>query len=89
MSLVVQSEPAQSPQTYGRRMVAITPGAEDFPDGPAKAIQCMQEGDITFVPVGNADADTITAEACPVGFSPFARVRRVTAATGLWVAVYD
>jgi hypothetical protein len=87
MSLVVQSEPAQSPQTYGRRMVVITPGAEDFPDGPAKAIQCMQEGDITFVPEGSDAA--IPATGCATGFSPFCRVRRVTAATGLWVAIYD
>jgi hypothetical protein len=80
---------ASGPTTYGGRMVAITPGAEDFPDGPAKAIQCMQAGDVTFIPVGNADEGTISATDCQPGFSPFARVRRVTAATGVWVAVYD
>ena len=80
---------AAGPATFGARGVAITPGAEDFAGGAAKGIVCTDAGDVTIVPANNANADTITFPGCPVGFVPPFRVRRVTAATGAWVAIYD
>ena len=80
---------AAGPATFGGRGVAITPAAADLPDGVSKAIVCTDAGDVTIVPANNANADTITFTGCPVGFVPPFRVRRVTAATGAWVAIYD
>ena len=82
-------EGTAGPATFGARGVAITPGAEDFAGGAAKGIVCREAGDVTIVPVGNADGDTLQFVGCPVGFVPPFRVRRVTAATGAWVAIYD
>lgn len=74
--------------TFGRSGRAITPGASDL-DPIAKAIVCLAAGNVTIVPVDNANGDTLTFTGCDVGFSPPYLVRRVTAATGTWATVDD
>ena len=70
----------------GRKGASITPGATDLDPIP-KAIVCLSAGDVTIVPVDNANATTLTFSGCSVGFIPPYRVRRVTAATGTWATV--
>ncbi len=73
---------------FGRKGAVINPGAADLPN-VAKAIVCLQAGDVTLIPVENGDSGTITFSGCPVGFIPPYQVRRVTAATGAWASVDD
>lgn len=69
----------------GRAGRMITPGATDLDPVP-KAIVCVTDGNVTFVPVDNADGGTLTI-AGTVGFIPPYRIRRVTAATGTWATI--
>lgn len=64
--------------SFGRKGRAVTPGSTDL-DPIAKAVVMLATGDITIIPVGNADSATLTFTACPVGFMPPYQVRRVTA----------
>lgn len=68
------------PTSYGRKGKIVTPGNADIP-GEVKAVCCLTAGNITIVPEGNADADTLAFVGVPAGFTPPWRVRRVTAAT--------
>ncbi len=79
---------APSPISLGKKGDAITPGASDLAGGP-KAITCLAAGNVTIVPLNNANGDTLTFTGCPVGFVPPYVVRRVTAATGSWATVLD
>jgi hypothetical protein len=65
---------------FGTVGKVITPGAADL-DPIAKAVICLTAGNITIVPVGNANTDTLAFVGVPAGFIPQYRVRRVTAAT--------
>lgn len=71
---------------FGRVGASITPAATDLDPIP-KAIVCLAAGDVTIVPVDNANAATLSFTGCQVGFIPPYRVRRVTAATGTWATV--
>ncbi len=76
-------------ESFGQQGVVITPGATDLTDGVCKGLFVAAAGNVTFVPVGNDNADTITVTAAPVGLVIPFRVRRVTAATATVVAIYD
>jgi hypothetical protein len=58
----------------------VTPGASDL-DPVAKAIVALTAGDVTIIPVGNANDKPLAFVGVFAGWvSPY-RVRRVTAAT--------
>ena len=78
-----------SPNSLGRRGVAVTPAAADLPGGIAKAVVLLADGDITVVPADNANADTVAFTGVQAGFVPPFQVRRVTACTSSCVAIYD
>lgn len=78
-----------SGESFGRQGVLVTPGASDLADGVCKALFVVAAGDVTFIPDGNDNADTITVSSAPIGLVIPFRVRRVTAATATVVAVYD
>lgn len=82
-SWTTQPEGAMSFGTKGR---ALAPSASDI-DPYCKAVTMTAAGNITIVPVGNEDADTITFTGCGVGFIPPYQVRRVTACTGTFATV--
>lgn len=69
-----------SPDSLGMRGVVVTPGVVDLPS-TVKAVMCLTAGNITIVPLGNGDNETIAFVGVPAGFIPPYRVRRVTAAT--------
>lgn len=73
-------------QSFGRKTAAVTPGADDLPT-VAKAIVVIADGDVTVVPVDNADADTVTFTSVSAGQVLPLIVRRVTAATATVIAV--
>lgn len=64
--------------SFGRKGRIITPAAADL-DPIAKAVVMLGAGDITIVPVGNANDVTITFTDVQAGFIPPYHVRRVTA----------
>jgi len=70
------------PSTFGTKAEPITPnaGADNVP-ASAKGIIALTGGNLTIIPVDNADAGTITFTAISAGFIPPYLVRRVTAAT--------
>lgn len=74
------SSTSKSADSFGTKGRIVTPGTDDL-DPIAKAVICLTAGDITIVPVGNDNADTLAFEGVPAGFIPPYRVRRVTAAT--------
>lgn len=74
--------------SLGRQGRAVTPGAIDLSPIP-KAVVCLTGGNITIVPVGNADADTLTFAGVPAGFVVPYIVRRVTAATATVATIED
>lgn len=78
----------KSPSTFGTLSRAVTPGATDLDPIP-KGVVCLTPGDITVVPVGNANAVTVAFVGVLAGFSPPFRVRRVTAATATVYTVED
>jgi hypothetical protein len=78
----------KSSVSYGTLGKLVTPGATDFDPIP-KAVTCVTAGNITIVPVGNADAAVIAYTGVPIGFIPPFRVRRVTAATATVWTVED
>jgi hypothetical protein len=74
------SSNSPTPSSFGTVGTIITPGATDL-DPIAKAITLLTAGNVTIVPVGNDNADTLAFVGLPAGWvSPY-RVRRVTAAT--------
>jgi len=72
----------------GNRGAVIVPSDSNIAGGP-KAIVCLTSGNLTIVPTGNADGDTLTFTGVYPGFVPPYRVRRLTAATATVAAVYD
>lgn len=76
------------PTTLGRKAVAITPSGTDLTH-VAKTVVALDGGDITLLPVDNADADLVTFTGVSPGWSAPFQVRRVTAATGNFIAIYD
>ncbi len=79
---------AKTPSGFGRKGRIITPGASDL-DPIAKGIVCLTSGDVTVVPVGNANGDTIQFEDVPAGYVVPYQVRRVTAATATVASIED
>lgn len=63
--------------TQGR---IVTPGSSDL-DPIAKSITALTTGDVTIVPVENANGVTLSFTGVPAGWVCPYRVRRVTAAT--------
>ena len=67
-------------QSFGRRGSVITPGASDLAN-VAKGIVVLSTGDVTIIPVDNADSGTLTFTGLAAGTVIPYQVRRVTAAT--------
>jgi hypothetical protein len=82
-----QKNTIQSASSFGTTSRIVTPGATDL-DPIAKGVVCLTTGNITIVPVDNADGVTLAFVGVPAGFIPPFRVRRVTAATAT-VATID
>jgi len=76
-----------TPATFGRRGDIITPGAIDLDPIP-KAVVMLDFGNITVVPMDNANEATIDFVGVSAGFMPPFRVRRVTAATAACASVF-
>jgi len=74
-------------ESPGKSARVITPGASDFTPF-AKAIVLLTAGNVTYIPVGNADGVPLAFVALPAGWVSPHRVRRVTAATAT-VATVD
>lgn len=75
------NQTANSSDSFGRKGRTITPGASDL-DPIAKSVVMLTAGDITVIPQGNADGDTLVFAGLSAGYViPFV-VRRVTACTG-------
>lgn len=72
---------ANGSDSFGPRGRVITPGAVDL-DPVAKSVVMLTAGDITIVPTGNANGDTLAFSGLPAGYVIPYRVRRVTACTG-------
>ncbi len=79
---------AKSPSSLGTTSRPVTPGAEDIDPIP-KGVVCLTSGDLTVVPLGNADAVTLSFVGVPAGYVPPFRVRRVTAATATVATIED
>lgn len=63
-----------------RKLKPITPAAVDFAR-VARVVVILSAGDVTLIPVGNADGETFTFTGLPSGtFLPIL-TRRITAAT--------
>lgn len=77
-----------TPSSFGKKGRVITAGAADIDPIP-KAIVTTSAGDLTVVPLNNADAVTIPFTGVPVGFVPPFVVRRVTAATATLATIED
>lgn len=68
----------------------VTPNDSTDLDPYAKAVVVTAAGNLVILPVQNADGTTITFTACPVGFVPPYRVRRVlSTGTSASVATVD
>lgn len=78
----------RTPGSFGRQGRVVTPGANDLDPVP-KAVTCLSAGNLTVVPFGNADADTLSYVGVQAGFTPPFIVRRVTAATAIVATVED
>jgi hypothetical protein len=77
---------ADTPQSFGRLGAVITPGASNLAVFP-KAVVCLTGGDVTVVPVNNADGATLSFVGLPAGYIIPYRVRRVTAATAIVASI--
>jgi len=74
---------AATPISFGRRGRLVTPGESDL-TVVSKGLYVVADGSVTFVPAGNADAETLTATVTAGTTMPYL-IRRVTAATAtLW-----
>lgn len=78
----------RTPGSFGRKGRVVAPGADDLDPVP-KAITCLTAGNLTVVPFGNDDADTLSFLDVTAGFIPPFVVRRVTAATAIVATVED
>jgi hypothetical protein len=85
-------EYSAGPQTFGRRAVAVTPNDDaDLPSGVVKGVVCLTSGDLSVVPLDNADNAPVNFVDVPAGFVPPFIVRRVrsTGTTATVVTVED
>lgn len=65
----------------GKRMIAITAAADDFPN--ASLIYATAAGAVTYVPEQNTNAEAVTETVAQGWVSPVL-VRRVTSGTGFY-----
>lgn len=72
---------ANGADSFGPKGRVITPGATDL-SPVAKSVVMLSAGDITILPTGNENADTLAFVDLPAGYIIPYRVRRVTACTG-------
>lgn len=79
---------AKGPSSLGTKGVVITPSDSDLDPIP-KAVVCLTGGNLTVVPMNNANSDTLQFVDVMAGFVPPFRVRRVTAATATVASVKD
>lgn len=70
----------ETPLSLGRTGEVITPGTTDLDPLP-KSVVCLTAGNVTIVPDGNGNSDTLAFVDLPAGYVIPFRVRRVTAAT--------
>ena len=77
-----------SASSFGRKARIVTPGATDL-SPTTKGVVCLTAGNLTIVPVGNADGVTIAFVGVPAGYIPPYKVRRVTAATATVATIDD
>lgn len=74
----------------GRKQRVVTPSDTVDLDPYARTIVALTAGDVVYLPAGNEDADTITAEGVTTGWTPMVAVRRVLATdTTATVATVD
>lgn len=73
---------------YGKKSKAITPGNNDLATVP-KGIVLLTDGDVTVIPQGNADNETVSFVALSAGYVIPFMVRRVTAATATVATIED
>lgn len=73
-------------QDQARKLQAVTPGSADLPT-IAKGLLVLAAGDVTFIPVDNADGETFTLTGQTPGQYIPVIVRRVTSATATVAAV--
>ena len=74
--------------TFGRVGAVITPGATDL-DPVAKTVVLLTSGNVTIMPSGNDNGDTLAFVGLPAGYIFPYQVRRVTAATATVASVDD
>lgn len=79
---------SSGPSSLGRKGRVITPGATDI-DPIAKSVTALTDGDVTVVPVDNADVDTLAFVGVSPGWICPYQVRRVTAATAVVATIED
>lgn len=79
---------AKGPSSLGTKGAVITPSDSDIDPVP-KCVVCLTSGNLTVVPLNNADGDTLQFVGVAAGFMPPFRVRRVTAATATVASVRD
>jgi hypothetical protein len=77
-----------TPDSFGTRGTILTPGETDINPVP-KAIVCLTAGNLTVLPFGNPDGETIAFVGVTAGFVPPFRVRRVTAANATVASIFD
>lgn len=75
------NQTANRADSFGPKGRVITPGSSDL-DPIAKSVVMLSDGDITIIPTGNDNADTLAFVGLPAGYIIPYRVRRVTACTG-------
>jgi len=78
--MAIWNEQVSGGNDFGTIGEVVTPAASDLP-ADTKSIVCLTSGDVTVVPFGNSDGDTLAFVGVSAGFLVPYRVRRVTAAT--------
>ncbi|HEV7283909.1 MAG TPA: hypothetical protein VGN75_03555 [Kaistia sp.] len=65
---------------FGKKSGAVTPSdSTDLPGGPVKAIVLVTDGNVSFLPPGNANNEPVSFTGMLAGFVPPFHVRRVLA----------
>lgn len=76
-------------QTFGTKSRLLTPGGSDIAAPYPKSVFLAATGDITYLPVANADGVLVTLTGLAPGQPVPHRVRRVTTATAPVYTVED